>query len=314
MGNKKILVADNNIQSLQTPLKKLRENNYDIVTAYDGIQVVKLSHAHSPSLVILSVNMPGGGLAIFENLKFSVETSVIPVILLTEKIDTDARQELIEKGAREVIVKPIESNELLSVVNKIIGSDKKAKPSSPVAKEGFPTETPVKAPLETAIPAKGIEETEMYKEDIKTLYEEIKSKESAKPAESAKKIKRDQKMVLVVDDEPDVNSLLALLLKSQGYQVISAVDGQQGLEMARKENPDLILLDIMLPKLDGYKIARMLKFDEQFRHIPIIMLTAKIQDKDRDTGLEMGANEYITKPFDTKIVLAKIKEMLAKEE
>jgi len=121
------------------------------------------------------------------------------------------------------------------------------------------------------------------------------------------------KKILVVDDEPDVASLLTLMLKSQGYDVITARDGQEALEKARNQNPDLILLDVMLPKMDGYKVARMLKFDENFSHIPIILLTAKIQEKDRQTGLEMGANDYVTKPFDTGSLLSKIKEMLPKK-
>jgi len=122
------------------------------------------------------------------------------------------------------------------------------------------------------------------------------------------------KKILVVDDEPDVASLLTLMLKSQGYKVITAGDGQEALEKARAEVPDLILLDIMLPRLDGYKVARMLKFDENFSHIPIIMLTAKIQEKDRKTGLEMGADAYITKPFDTAALLEKVKETFSKKK
>ncbi len=120
--------------------------------------------------------------------------------------------------------------------------------------------------------------------------------------------------ILVVDDEPDVLSLLNLMLDSQGYQVISASDGQEALEKARGQAPDLILLDVMLPRLDGYKVARMLKFDENFRHIPIIMLTAKVQEKDRQTGLEMGVDDYITKPFDTGALLEKVKAILAKKK
>lgn len=123
----------------------------------------------------------------------------------------------------------------------------------------------------------------------------------------------ENKKVLVVDDEPDVLALLTLMLKSQGYNVITAIDGQEALEKARKEAPDLILLDVMLPKMDGYKVARMLKFDENFSHIPIILLTAKIQEKDRQTGLEMGANDYMTKPFDTALLLSKVKETLSKK-
>ncbi|MEE8637520.1 MAG: response regulator [Candidatus Margulisiibacteriota bacterium] len=120
--------------------------------------------------------------------------------------------------------------------------------------------------------------------------------------------------ILVVDDEPDVASLLTLMLKSQGYEVITAGDGQEALEKARSEKPDLIVLDIMLPKLDGYKVARMLKFDENFSHIPIIMVTAKIQEKDKKTGIEMGADAYVTKPFDTTALLEKIKETLPKSK
>lgn len=120
--------------------------------------------------------------------------------------------------------------------------------------------------------------------------------------------------ILAVDDEPDVLSLLNLMLTSQGYNVVTAADGQEGLEKARTENPNLILLDVMLPKLDGYKIARMLKFDENFKHIPIIMLTAKVQEKDRQTGMEMGADDYITKPFDTAALLEKVKEILNRKK
>lgn len=295
MSNKKILVADNDIHNIQPALKKLREKKYDIINAYDGIQVVKLAHAHNPDLIILSANMPGGGLSIFENLKFSIETALIPIILLTDVIDEKVKKELIKKGAHEVISKPIDDEELVSKVQGILGDEEEAKGSPPPKISSRP-------------PA----EEEQYSKDIKSLYEVIKSQAQTSAPGLLKRIKRDQKMILVVDDEPDVNSLLALLLKSQGYQVITAIDGQQGLEKARKEKPDLIILDIMLPKLDGYRVARMLKFDEHYKHIPIIMLTAKIQDKDKETGLEMGADAYLTKPFDTEDILDKVKNSLAK--
>ncbi len=121
------------------------------------------------------------------------------------------------------------------------------------------------------------------------------------------------KKILVVDDEPDVNSLLTLILKTQGYEVISAADGQEALEKARAEDPDLILLDVMLPKMDGYKVARMLKFDEKYSHIPIVMLTAKIQEKYKQMGLETGASMYITKPFEPSDIIEKVKQFLAKK-
>jgi len=123
----------------------------------------------------------------------------------------------------------------------------------------------------------------------------------------------ENKTILVVDDEPDVAQLLSLILKADGYNVLVAGDGQEALEKARKGSPDLILLDVMLPKMDGYRVARMLKFDENFRHIPIIMLTAKIQEKDKKTGLEMGADDYMTKPFEVPMLQQKVREILARK-
>lgn len=120
------------------------------------------------------------------------------------------------------------------------------------------------------------------------------------------------KRILVVDDDSDVAKLLSLLLTGEGFKVSQAQDGQEALDKARQEKPDLLILDVMLPKLDGYKVARMLKFDEKFSHIPIIMLTAKIQEHDRELGLEMGADEYINKPFDNQELILKVKELVGR--
>ena len=118
------------------------------------------------------------------------------------------------------------------------------------------------------------------------------------------------KKILLVDDEPHIVIMLSNRIKHAGYDVISASDGQEGLDKARKENPDLIILDVMLPKLDGYKVCRMLKFDEKYKHIPIIIFTARAQEIDKKTSGDVGANGYITKPFEPQILLDKIKELL----
>jgi len=119
-----------------------------------------------------------------------------------------------------------------------------------------------------------------------------------------------QAKILIVDDEPDLVETLRFALELEGYNVLVAVNGEEGLNTARQEKPDLILLDLMLPKLDGYKVCRLLKFDERYKSIPILMLTAKTQDKDRILGKETGANEYLTKPFDMDELMAKIKSYL----
>lgn len=120
-----------------------------------------------------------------------------------------------------------------------------------------------------------------------------------------------KKRILLVDDEPDVVKVVKFRLEENNYEVLVAVDGQEALEKARKENPDLIILDLMLPKMDGYKVCRMLKFDEKYKHIPIIMFTARGQDLDKKVGYDVGANEYIIKPFESQVLLGKIKDLLA---
>ena len=122
----------------------------------------------------------------------------------------------------------------------------------------------------------------------------------------------DKKRILVVDDEEDILNVLRFRLEANNYEVLVASDGQEGLNKARSEKPDLMILDLMLPKLDGYKVCRMLKFDEAYKAIPIIIFTARAQKKDEELGLEMGADAYISKPFEPEILLGKIKELLGK--
>lgn len=123
----------------------------------------------------------------------------------------------------------------------------------------------------------------------------------------------DRKRILVVDDEEDILSVVKLRLEANNYEVLLASDGHEGLNKARTEKPDLIILDLMLPKIDGYKICRMLKFDEHYKVIPIIMFTARAQQKDEDLGKEMGADAYVVKPFEPEILLNKISELLTKK-
>ncbi len=120
----------------------------------------------------------------------------------------------------------------------------------------------------------------------------------------------EKKKILLVDDEEDLRKMLKFRLEAVGYDVKEAADGQEGLDKARSTWPDLVILDLMLPKIDGYKVCRMLKFDEKHKHKPIIMFTARAQEKDKMIGKEMGADAYITKPFEPEALVGKIKELL----
>ncbi|MFT4744740.1 MAG: adenylate cyclase [Nitriliruptoraceae bacterium] len=107
----------------------------------------------------------------------------------------------------------------------------------------------------------------------------------------------DLKRVLIVDDEPDVLLLCRVNLEFEGYHVTTAADGQEGLATARSLQPDVVLLDVMMPKMDGWQVLEAIKADEVISDIPVVMLTAKVQDEDQIRGWSAGAAEYITKPF-----------------
>jgi two-component system alkaline phosphatase synthesis response regulator PhoP len=121
-----------------------------------------------------------------------------------------------------------------------------------------------------------------------------------------------KRKILVVDDEVDLVETVRFPLEMEGFDVLVSYNGEDALNQARKEKPDLIILDLMLPKLDGYKVCRLLKFDERYKHIPILILTAKTQEKDKTLGMETGANEYITKPFEMDYLMEKVKAYLNK--
>jgi two-component system alkaline phosphatase synthesis response regulator PhoP len=116
--------------------------------------------------------------------------------------------------------------------------------------------------------------------------------------------------ILIVDEEIDASTALKLALETEGYNVIEALDGYEGIMKAKSENPDIILLDIMMPGMDGFEVCQLLKADPASRHIPIIMLTAKGEVNDKVEGLEMGADDYVTKPFNLKELKARIRIVL----
>ncbi len=116
--------------------------------------------------------------------------------------------------------------------------------------------------------------------------------------------------ILVVEDHPETQLALSIRLRSAGHEVVTADDGDTGLRLARQLKPDLIVLDVMLPKLDGFHVCRLLKYDDRYADIPVIMLTGKATPKDRDLGLSVGADVYLTKPIDHRKLLAVIDGLL----
>ncbi len=128
-------------------------------------------------------------------------------------------------------------------------------------------------------------------------------------------MEREKRKVLVVEDEPTIAKTVRLALEAEGFEVFVAEDGLEALKMVRNDSPDLILLDVMLPKFDGFKVCRLLKFDKNTGHIPIVLSSARNSDADLERGRKAGADEYIAKPFDleqlVQIVRTRIRQALS---
>jgi two-component system alkaline phosphatase synthesis response regulator PhoP len=116
--------------------------------------------------------------------------------------------------------------------------------------------------------------------------------------------------ILVVDDDKDIVRLVRSYLENAGYVVLSAYDGETALHTLRREKPDLLVLDLMLPDRDGWDITRIIRGDAHLAGLPIIMLTARVEDSDKIVGLEIGADDYITKPFNPREVVARVRALL----
>jgi len=120
-----------------------------------------------------------------------------------------------------------------------------------------------------------------------------------------------KRKILVVDDEKNIVDIITFNLKKDGYDVICAYDGEKGLELARAENPELVILDIMMPAMDGFEVCKEIRRDSQ---VPIIMLTARSEEIDKVLGLELGADDYVTKPFSIRELSARVKANLRRTE
>lgn len=127
-------------------------------------------------------------------------------------------------------------------------------------------------------------------------------------------VEKDKKTILIVDDEKSIRELLAFNLEKEGYKIIEADNGVDAVDKALNQKPDLILLDVMLPRMDGISVCKKLRYALNINTVPILMISAKDTESDKIVGLEMGADDYITKPFQIREVMARIKANLRKAE
>ena len=122
------------------------------------------------------------------------------------------------------------------------------------------------------------------------------------------------KTILIVDDDPPTVELLKFTIEDAGFKTLTAVTGEEALEKIKKQKPDLVLLDIMLPMKDGYSVLEELRGTQAFKLLPIVIISAKVQEVDISFGLELGANDYLTKPLDLPDLVKRVSDLLAQKE
>ncbi len=121
------------------------------------------------------------------------------------------------------------------------------------------------------------------------------------------------KKILIIEDDPSASRLAGYALEREGYQIVTAANGVDGMRKAQEEQPDLLILDVMLPGLDGFEICHRLRAESGSDHLPILMISAKAQESDKATGLKVGADEYLVKPADPAEVVDRVENLLARK-
>lgn len=275
---KRILLVEDNESSVIQVKSTLEREGFVVDVARDGEKALDYVKRTIPAGIILDLMMPGvDGFDVLEKIRSAEATAGIPVLILTAKdLTPDDFKRLKSNNIQQLIQKgDVDPEELLLKTKIMIGLAPKMKPES---------------------------------EDKKRRATEPAKRKKAK---SATKGKKGVPTILVIEDNPDNMLTIKAVLKDK-YEILEAIDGEAGLKTALDELPSLVLLDMALPKMDGFEVVGKIKADEKARQIPVIALTARAMKGDRAQIIEAGCDDYISKPVDPEEVLKKIDEWMGK--
>ena len=268
---------------------------YRIVEAENGAEAMAKAQSASIDLILLDLMLPDiNGHELLPKLRQLKGMKNIPVIMLTGRQDSTDRQLGIQSGASEYVTKPFDPKKLTELVQQYI---KKTRDQNKAPLPSLTTNT-LKADQPTA-PATGISQQQTGE-----------SQKKGTPVISAASVKNSQKSIFVIEDSQTSRKVISMILGRNGYHIHEATTGQEALELAPNIQPDLILLDVMLPDTTGYNILPQLKEMPHIKDLPVVMLTGKTAPSDRMKGMLAGSNEYLTKPFNPQKLLSVIRGYL----
>jgi DNA-binding response OmpR family regulator len=301
-----ILIIDDEPDLLKVLVKRLKDAGYDVVAFGNALEGLAQVKNIMPSLIILDVVMPEmDGMQLKKKLNEDEAVADIPVIFLTAKDTVSDKVAGFDLAADDFVTKPFAMDELVARIESVMRRwryyEGIAKASLEM-KQDLLGDVSVKAV--DCVYDSGTTSSETFLSQVENAcFQDITAK---------KEKKRAKKIILIVDDEEDIRRMLAFRLRQAGFIAQVASDGEKALEIARRIRPDLIILDITLPHISGQEVCKAVREDddEEFASTPIIMLTARSAEAERIIGKVIGANYYMTKPFDFPDVLGNIQQTI----
>ncbi len=292
MADIKLLIIEDDLFYQTYVNDLLKGARIDVVNASDGEQGLELARSERPDIILTDIEIPKiQGFVLLRHLKEGPETSHIPVIMMSGKVEKDLleRHARLTVAAEGYLLKPFSRQELLDMIDRVVSGERVLEIDSPTAERASVTAGPAL--------------------EVPSVIETEPSEESFPPQHVVSRLKP---MVLVVDDSPYVCDLTRDHLEEAGFMVRVAMDGDQGLNLVREERPDIVLLDVQMPKMDGFRVCENIKRDDRTRKIPVILMSAVVDERsfERHSRLEYHADAYIQKPFKKREILDLIYEHL----
>jgi adenylate cyclase len=279
VSGERILVVEDNERNMKFVRDVLQFKGYQVVEAVTGEEGVRLASEIDPDLILMDIQLPGiNGFEAFEQIRHGKSTRHIPIIALTASVSASDQDRILKAGFDGFEAKPVALQRLVDVVaNGLVTSDAtepfaRAKDEAPNKEHSTPWVTEQRA--------------------------EVKEQHDSAPT------------ILVVDDTPQNVKLLVEILKAQKYHVVTADGGAAGLQAVETHAPDLILLDIMMPDIDGYEVCRRIREMEAHHLTPVVMVTALDGKEERVKGIESGADDFLNKPIVIPELVARVRSLL----
>lgn len=272
-----VLVADDDLITQKILRITLECAGYEVTAAADGEETLRALESRVPDVVVLDVMMPKlDGFSVLRRIRDDPRTARVPVVLLTGRSSPEDLWRGWQEGVDYYLTKPFDSEELLRFMDRALDPTVLQHPPAPVPDPAAGPAEPVEAPPAPASDAATVTAT-----------------------------------VLVVDDDPSIQKMLRLNLELEGYAVDSAFDGAQALERLACARPDLVVLDVMMPLLDGLEVLRRIRENPATADLPVILLTARSSEDDMWQGWQEGVDYYMTKPFDIDELLRSMDRLLS---